>query len=286
MLRSSQRGFLTEGGGRQVVSCALTAAALGLGSPLGYLLLRYVWTHHQLLGVWWAQEMLVNGWFYLYAGLGTVIMFGLLGFCAGRRQDRLERDSRQLEKTTQTLRHLSMTDGVTGLYVHRYLLERLEQEARRSLRYKAPLACLFIDVDQFKSINDQHGHLFGDEVLRQISRSMRGRLRDTDILGRYGGDEFLAILPETDADQAFEVGERIRRGVEALELTSGRSPVKATVSVGVIAARAEETSVSDYLKWSDEALRRSKHLGRNRTLLCEAGRFVSAPPSQRMKMVR
>ncbi len=164
----------------------------------------------------------------------------------------------------ETTEQLSRTDGLTQLYNHRFFQERIQEETKRSNRFRQKLSLLMIDVDDFKRVNDTHGHLVGDQMLRQIARVLCECLREVDIAARYGGDEFVIILPDTDLHEAIEVGERLRRAVERHAFLPEPSPAKLTLSVGV-ATRAPMSPLSTegFVKAADEALFRAKHEGRN-----------------------
>jgi diguanylate cyclase (GGDEF)-like protein len=105
--------------------------------------------------------------------------------------------------------HIATTDPLTGLPNHRHLMERLDAELARAKRHDHPLAVMMIDVDNFKLVNDAHGHTVGDDLIRLIGRVLRDELRASDVVGRYGGDEFLALLPETAGDEAARASERL-----------------------------------------------------------------------------
>ncbi|HNF58554.1 MAG TPA: GGDEF domain-containing protein [Elusimicrobiota bacterium] len=245
-------------------------ALLGLGSPLGLLALRYYVLHRGLIHSWIAWELRVYGWHYIYAAIGTVLAMAAWGLWAGRRLDDQRGRAELLERAAGRLRHLAATDGLTGVYVRRHLLEKLEEELRRAERYKTPIASLFVDVDNFKHFNETHGHIFGDEVLRQIARVIQKSVRESDVVGRYGGDEFLVMLPHARAREAMLAAERVRQGVEALSIPKEGGPaVGVTVSVGVIAEIPHRADVLRFLDIADQALRRSKGLGKNCTILCD-----------------
>jgi diguanylate cyclase (GGDEF)-like protein len=192
------------------------------------------------------------------------------GFWNGRKADLQHTRAQALERAALRLRDMADTDGLTGVYVRRHLLEKLDEELRRAERYKHPVASLFIDVDNFKAFNETHGHVVGDEVLRRIAQVVRASVRETDVVGRYGGDEFLVMLPHAHAREAFSAAERIRKGVEKLTVSDkAGAPVPMTVSVGVLAAVPTKADVLRFLDIADQALRRSKGLGKNCTILCD-----------------
>ncbi len=166
------------------------------------------------------------------------------------------------------LRELSVTDGLTGLVNHRTFNERLQEEIQRANRYGGVVSVLMIDVDLFKSINDSLGHVIGDNVLRAITSVLSECVRTSDIVGRWGGDEFSVILPEIDKTQAFAVAEKLRTRVQSTPIKvtddGNQKTLKMTISVGV-AASSGVRSADDLVTEADRALYRAKANGRNRT---------------------
>jgi diguanylate cyclase (GGDEF)-like protein len=262
---------------------AFLGGLLGLGSPLGLMGVRYYLDHRIVVNQWIFLELQVHGSYYIYAGFGTVVAMALWGVWNGRKVDAQRARMRALERAALRLRDMADTDGLTGVHVRRHLLEKLDEELRRAERYKYPIASLFVDVDNFKAFNEVHGHMVGDDVLRRIAQVTRSSVRETDIVGRYGGDEFLVMLPHASARDAFAAAERIRKGVEKLTVTprSG-APVPITVSVGMIAAVPHEADVLRFLEIADQALHRSKGLGKNCTILCDVpGTAPATSPSKK-----
>lgn len=256
---------------------AYLGGALGLGSPLGLLGLRYYLDHRLSINEWIYAELGLHGAFYIYMGVGTVLSMALWGLWSGRKLDSQRTRAQALERAALRLRDMADTDGLTGVHVRRHLLEKLDEELRRAERYKYPIASLFVDVDNFKAFNEAHGHGVGDDVLRRIAQVTRSSVRETDIVGRYGGDEFLVMLPHANARDAFSAAERIRKGVERLTVTSkAGAPVPVTVSVGMIAAVPHEADVLRFLEIADQALHRSKGLGKNCTILCDVPSTTTA----------
>ena len=154
---------------------------------------------------------------------------------------------------------LAATDGLTGLLNHRALHERLAEEFVRASRHSQPLSLLMLDLDHFKAINDARGHLAGDDALRALAGVLRQAARESDILARCGGEEFAVILPQTDADGALPVAERMRAAVEAAD-----GPLASvTVSIGICALNAGHADYAALLACVDAALYRSKAAGRN-----------------------
>ena len=125
-----------------------------------------------------------------------------------------EERTAELAEANAKLRDLSITDDLTGLFNRRYLVRALEAEFIRALRYKRNFSVLLFDVDDFKQVNDRHGHSCGDAVLKNLASLIRGCLRSSDMVARYGGDEIAILLPETDKSKATEVAEKLRRLIE------------------------------------------------------------------------
>lgn len=167
---------------------------------------------------------------------------------------------------SRALHTLATTDALTGIANRRHLFERGEQEVTRALRYGKPLSALMIDIDLFKTINDRWGHPSGDQVIRNIAELMPGVLRAVDACGRLGGEEFLAILPETDEEGASSLAERLRLAVEASEhvRADNGQVIRHTVSIGVAALAPADTTFEALLRRADLALYRAKASGRNR----------------------
>ncbi len=179
----------------------------------------------------------------------------------------LARDVTEQKRLEDELRSQSVTDGLTGLYNRRHLDAALAAEFSRVQRYGPPLAVLMQDVDHFKRFNDEHGHDMGDRVLRAVAAALKQALRGQDIACRYGGEEFLAILPSTDCDGAMVVAERVRSAVEAMEVDG----LKVTVSIGVAGIpELAVPSAEALVEAADAALYQAKKAGRNRVLLAQA----------------
>jgi diguanylate cyclase (GGDEF)-like protein/hemerythrin-like metal-binding protein/PAS domain S-box-containing protein len=168
---------------------------------------------------------------------------------------------RELE---QELVRQARTDGLTGLANRRYFLEQAEQELVRARRYDKPLSVLMLDLDEFKVINDAHGHQVGDEVLRTVSAVCRQVLRGVDIVGRMGGEEFAILLPETDTAQAGEVAERLRQNIASAGIALGQGGLLGvTASIGVATFAAGDVDVDKVLNLADKAMYEAKRKGRN-----------------------
>jgi two-component system cell cycle response regulator len=182
----------------------------------------------------------------------------------------------------QRLEELAYNDELTGLWNRRYLQRRLAAELRASERHRRPLAIAMIDVDHFKAINDRHGHLVGDEVLRAICDRLLEAMRDEDVLGRWGGEEILAILPAEPAGGVLRAAERLRRDVAEHPLTA--HAISATVSIGC-AESAGDTSTDALVRRADEALYAAKRAGRDRVAVAGLDGVVAVADGDRVERV-
>jgi diguanylate cyclase (GGDEF)-like protein len=170
-------------------------------------------------------------------------------------------DNALLFKRTEAL---SVTDDLTHLYNSRYLNQVLRREAKRASRNGRPLSLLFIDLDGFKSINDSHGHLFGSRALVEAAAVVRGSARETDVVARFGGDEFALVLPDTGGEGAFQVGERIRDRIAAHRfLAEDGLDIHLTASVGVATLPDVATAPDELIQAADMAMYRVKQSGKN-----------------------
>jgi diguanylate cyclase (GGDEF)-like protein len=176
------------------------------------------------------------------------------------RTRHLEKANQRLLEEKITLQITSITDGLTGLYNRNYTLGRLESEVSEARRYRKHLSVIMFDLDHFKRINDSHGHQVGDVVMKKVAGILRGNLRDSDLAGRYGGEEFLIVLPETELDEARFVAERIRGQVEGLAWAE--PALQVTVSGGV--AQYTDESAEQLIRRADFQLYGAKESGRNR----------------------
>ncbi|GAB6061322.1 diguanylate cyclase [Deferrisoma palaeochoriense] len=183
------------------------------------------------------------------------------------KNQQLEALARQLDAANQELRLLSVTDGLTKAYNHRHFQERLRAEYARATRHGEPLACVMIDLDRFKRINDTYGHPVGDRVLVHLVEVLKEGVRGEDLVARYGGEEFVLLLPKTDAAHARALAERLRARIEAEPVPIGDgATLPVTVSMGVadLVPGSRDRSPDELLKAADEALYRAKTNGRNR----------------------
>jgi two-component system, cell cycle response regulator len=181
---------------------------------------------------------------------------------------RIKRLQDQLEEKNRELEQLSISDGLTGLFNHRHLHELLQEEYERSRRTEEPMSVVMLDLDRFKEVNDTHGHQAGDRVLQELSAILRESAREIDKLGRYGGEEFMAILPETDTDAAITFAERVREMVEKQRFEiQADEPLHMTISAGVATYPGDEAdSPRRLVHYADQALYSAKKNGRNRVV--------------------
>lgn len=174
------------------------------------------------------------------------------------------RDITERKEAEKELKRLATTDGLTGLFNRRYFMELAEKQLKLAIRYEKPFSLLMFDLDHFKSINDTYGHDVGDDVLRNVAKTMSDTLRSTDIFGRIGGEEFAVAMPETDRATAVDVAERLRiRFMETLVQTKA-GPVRYTASMGITPLSDPQTLLSQMVKRADIALYQAKNNGRNR----------------------
>ncbi len=187
-------------------------------------------------------------------------------------QIRRWRYTEQLRSNVRQSIEMAATDALTGLYNRRFMERQLSVFAANAASRGRPLAVLAIDVDYFKSINDNHGHDVGDRVLQELSSRIKEGLRHLDLACRTGGEEFVAILPDTDKAVALRVGERLRKAVSMRPFNAGAKsgPLPITVSIGVAAFEGINDSMEALLKRGDEALYKAKREGRNRVTLAAA----------------
>ena len=174
-------------------------------------------------------------------------------------------DLEAAESDRERFQFLADTDPLTGCVNRRVMLDRLRQELAGARRYRRPLTVLMIDIDWFKKINDTHGHLVGDTVLRKLGDILRQEARSVDIVARYGGEEFTVILPDTDLEGGTASAERFRERAARTDFTEVGDPLHATISIGVATVNSnEEISTEAMIERSDAALYRAKQAGRNK----------------------
>ena len=172
-------------------------------------------------------------------------------------------NKKAFQKANTQLELLSQTDGLTQLYNQRYWLQCCSHEYKRHIRTQQPSALIMFDIDRFKKINDTYGHPFGDKVIRKVADCLRENMRETDIAGRYGGEEFSLILVNTDLQNAHFVAERIRLTIENTAFHYQEKPVKVTVSLGVAHITSNIPDYKTWIKTADMGLYIAKNAGRN-----------------------
>jgi len=173
--------------------------------------------------------------------------------------------ARELRAVMEKLEEVSITDDLTQIYNHRYLISRLHYEFERAKRYGLSISLIMLDIDHFKLYNDNNGHLAGDDALRKVAGLINGAIRETDIVGRYGGEEFAIILLHADMIQLAEVAERIRKIIEETPFPNEElQPMgKITVSIGGSCLSDGMMTMEDLIRSADEALYKAKRNGRN-----------------------
>ncbi len=183
-----------------------------------------------------------------------------LGECILKFISHASVEARYHEEVYQLATH----DALTELYNRRHFVELVDKEIARALRHGRPLVMCIIDVDLFKPVNDQYGHIAGDGVLRQLAAVVRGFVRGEDIAARIGGEEFAVLLPEADVEAARAFADRLREEVAATPFVLGGEPHRITISIGIAALQADRGERSALMKAADAALYRAKDEGRNR----------------------
>ncbi len=176
----------------------------------------------------------------------------------------VQEDVTSQRRLQQELLQLATTDPLTGLHNRRFLFDCAEKEIDRCCRYHHPLSVMLMDLDHFKKINDSFGHDAGDQVLRAVARMLEGNIRSTDLVVRYGGEEFVVMLPETDLTKTLAFAERLRAAVEAMEVEGIDDGWPITLSIGCSPWHPHEKSIEDALTRADQAMYQCKSQGRNR----------------------
>jgi diguanylate cyclase (GGDEF)-like protein len=173
----------------------------------------------------------------------------------------------EIQHLQTELREQAIRDPLTGLYNRRYLNETLERELARAVRENYTISFVMIDIDHFKKINDTFGHDTGDVVLRKLATQLLNQARIIDIVCRYGGEEFLVILPNVTAEFAFQIAERWRKSFLGLTMPLGYGSVQATISCGISEFPLNGNTVEELISTADKAMYRAKAAGRNRVVI-------------------
>src|SRR6185503_16433258 len=191
-----------------------------------------------------------------------------------RLQEEVEERERQLLEANERLRHMSRTDALTGLENRRSIEKQLDLMFAHGERLAEPLSCVMCDLDRFKSVNDEHGHQAGDAVLKQFAALLKHEAREIDIVGRYGGEEFIVLLPGTVLDAAVTFAERVRKQVEAHTFVFDGGAIRRTVSIGVAGwPHPRVTHCDGLVRAADDALYVAKETGRNRVIRFDGDEF-------------
>ncbi len=181
---------------------------------------------------------------------------------------KLERELSEVRRLQRLTEELAIRDGLTGLFNYRYFWQRLEQEVSRAKRFSHPLSVIMADIDHFKDYNDLHGHLKGDNLLKEIALFLKNSVRAIDVVARYGGEEFTIILVQTGKEDALKVAEKLRKGIEREDFPHQETQPggRITMSFGVASYPVDATDPEGLVREADRALYRAKEEGRNRTI--------------------
>jgi diguanylate cyclase (GGDEF)-like protein len=187
------------------------------------------------------------------------ILLALLYFLAWKLVGRLD-------ETQKRLKHIAVTDELTGLKNRRHIMEQMNKEYQRAVRTGGTLSLILLDIDNFKQVNDSYGHVFGDRVLRAVAQEMVGGLRSYDLLGRIGGEEFLIASPGSTLDDAAGLAERIRQKIKGRKISDKIQEIAVTVSAGVTSLSEHDATADAILQRADDALYLAKQQGRDRVV--------------------
>jgi diguanylate cyclase (GGDEF)-like protein len=253
---------------------ALVGTVLGIAGPLGAFFLRLILFYD---GDLYALKTDYDtfAFFYDYMAVGATLSFTIFGYLLGTKIDyTLSQEKKFYE--------LSIRDPLTGIYNRRHVEKCLEAEFKRANRFHYHLSCLLFDIDHFKGINDTYGHHFGDKVLKTLASTVESRIREYDIFGRYGGEEFILILPQTLPEEAYRIAETLRQEIalQSIELsgtqvgsrrgTTTPKSVQITISIGVCSSALHpHLDKEELIKHADFAMYHAKEEGRNQTQKCQ-----------------
>jgi diguanylate cyclase (GGDEF)-like protein len=163
----------------------------------------------------------------------------------------------------EEIHKMAIMDGLTGLFNKRYFMETVDREISRARRHERSLSLIMFDIDHFKNVNDTYGHLAGDHILKELSEIIKSRVRREEVVARYGGEELVVLMPETDIDGAFQLAEQIRARVQSHDFVFSKKKINLTVSGGVAAAEEARYDMMDFIQLADERLYEAKNSGRN-----------------------
>ena len=243
---------------------------LGFGAPIGSLVLHGLFGKNFSLG-WLEAEINRYPIFYGYMTFATPVVFALFGYFMGLLSDRFSLQKRALQALNAVLESQSIMDDMTGLYNHRHLIDVVSNEIERAKRYHRTLAVIMLDLDNFKMVNDRYGHLVGDQVLWEAANILRNSVRKIDIVGRYGGDEFLIVLPESTLESARSVAGRIQLGIREHSFHQPEHALVLTMSAGIASPlELEGLTTTALIESADQALLKAKSLGKDKCYSEEA----------------
>jgi diguanylate cyclase (GGDEF)-like protein len=239
----------------------LIGLILGIGAPVGAFAVRYASIPEVRTDP--AAELNTHRFFYLYELIGTCLAFGVAGITAGLHAERLRR-------AEAFYQNLSEHDPLTGLYNERAFRDRYERSMERAARVREPISLLLIDVDHLKAINDQYGHLVGNEALVHVARALRRAKRSEDSAARWGGDEFAILLEGGDTNAARRVADSVLQRLRRSPLVAPRGVIRITVTIGICSASGIAVG-RDLFAAADRALYAGKRAGRDRATLVHLG---------------
>jgi len=184
-----------------------------------------------------------------------------------RAEKALEAANIELQSALALQEQLAHTDALTGINNRRHLYELAEHEFEIAVRYQQPLSVLMFDIDHFKEVNDTYGHMVGDQILQLVTQVAKEELRSADVIGRYGGEEFVIILPMTSAQQAYPLAERIRMRAAEVRMPTEKGEASVTLSIGIVETPSgmQMRSIETLIRRADEAMYAAKQDGRNQT---------------------
>lgn len=243
----------------------IAGAAVGLSAPLGAFAWRLAFTQKAFLRKTLREEWRGYRPFYTYITVASVLGFSLFSRVLKNRGSKFRIEVESMKSTFDNVHLQAITDGLTGVYNHRYLQEKLASEIERYKRYKTPLTCLMVDIDNFKKVNDKHGHAFGDLVLITVARIIRENVRRVDLVGRYGGEEFLIVMSNTAAEVAFPIAERVRDAIQTYVYPLKEGKIRVTASLGMASLSKDHEDKASLLEAVDFALYEAKRRGKNQT---------------------
>jgi diguanylate cyclase (GGDEF)-like protein len=170
---------------------------------------------------------------------------------------------KEMDDITKTLMQISNYDSLTSIYNRRYIEQQIDAEFKKAARYGGPFSLIMFDLDHFKKVNDERGHLAGDEVLKQVAAAVKKQLRSADVLGRYGGEEFIILLPHSNEFAACQLSQRLRQTIENLGIEYQGQKICVTASLGLVEYRPDMQDHMQMIHETDQAMYRAKNAGRN-----------------------